>query len=291
VALGDSAQSFTTLNELFNAPALFVLKRVAYLEPTTVLAVEEDNRLLGILAHRVLEKLFAHADALAWSNPDAVAWFRTEADTLLQTEGAVLLMQGAGVSQQHFRKGCEGAICSLLDHLRSAGATQVQTEVEFSGTLGAVPLVGKLDLLVTLGDKRTVALDMKWRSDNYYAGLLRSGEHLQLALYSSLVEQTSGVAPAALGYFILESGALYVTAADMFPKAQVRRPPDGVTVATLLERARATWTWRKQQLDVGTIEVVPVDPPDEFQGPDGTLSVSGPSKWDRDHLVLLGGWQ
>jgi RecB family exonuclease len=289
--LGDSAQSFTTLNELFNDPALFVLKRVADLETTSVLAVEEDNRLLGILAHRVFEKLFAHADVLAWSNPDALAWFRAEADALLQTEGAVLLMQGAGVSQQHFRKVCEGAISSLLDHLRSAGATQVQTEVGFSGTLGAVPLVGKIDLLVRLGDKRTVALDMKWRSDNYYAGLLRSGEHLQLALYSSLIEQTSGVAPAALGYFILESGALYISALDIFPNAQVRRPPDGVTVGTLLDRARATWNWRKQQLDAGVIDVVPESPPDEFQGPDGTLPVNGPGKWDRDHLVLLGGWE
>lgn len=292
VPLGDSAQSFTTLNELFNAPALFVLKRVVDLEPTSVLTVEEDNRLLGILAHRVFEKLFEHADALTWSNPNAVAWFRAEADTLLRTEGAVLLMQGAGISQQHFRKVCEGAICSLLDHLRSAGATQVQTEVAVSGTLGAVPLVGKIDLLVTLGDRGTVALDMKWRSDNYYAKLLRTGEHLQLALYSSLVEQTSGAAPAALGYFILESGALYITAADIFPKAQVRRPPEGVTVATLLDQARATWNWRKQQLDAGVIDVVPVDPPDDFNGPDGTLPVKGPnSRFDGDHLVLLGGWE
>jgi hypothetical protein len=289
--LGDAAQSFTALNELFNDAALFVLKRVANLEPTSVLAVDEDNRLLGILAHRVFEELFAHTDALTWSNSAAVAWFRAEADSLLLTEGAVLLMQGAGVTQQHFRKICERAICSLLDHLRSAGAVQVQTEVEFAGNLGAVPLVGKIDLLVTLGNKRTVALDIKWRRDNYYAELLRSGEHLQLALYSSLIEQTSGVAPAALGYFILESGALYVTTADTFPKAQVRRPPDGVTVTTLLDRARATWNWRKQQLDAGTIEVVPEGATDEFQGPEGTLPVNGPSKWDRDHLVLLGGWQ
>lgn len=291
VQLEDSAHSFTTLNELFNVPAIFVLKRVAGLKPSYVLAVEEDNRLLGILAHRVLEKLFAHADALTWSNHAAIAWFRTEADMLLQTEGAILLTQGAGVSQQHFRKVCEGAICSLLDHLRSAGATQVQTEVELTGNLRAIPLVGKIDLLVTLGEKGIVALDMKWRSDNYYAGLLRSGEHLQLALYSSLIEQKEGVAPAALGYFILESGALYVTAAGTFPKAQVRRPPDGITVTTLLDRARTTWNWRKQQLDAGIIDVVPEGPPDEFQGPDGTLPVSGPSKWDRDHLVLLGGWQ
>lgn len=149
VPLGDALQSFTTLNELFNDAALFVLKRVAKLDPTSVLAVDEDNRLLGILAHRVLEKLFAHNDALSLSNSDAVAWFRAEADTLLLTEGAVLLMQGAGVTQQHFRKVCELAICSLLDHLRLAGAVQVQTEVEFRGTLGAVPLIGKIDLLVS----------------------------------------------------------------------------------------------------------------------------------------------
>jgi len=292
VQLADSPQSFTTLNELFNDPALFILKRVAGLEPTSILTVDEDSRLLGVLAHRVFEKLFDHADALAWSNDDAVDWFRTEADALLLTEGAVLLMQGAGVSQQHFRRVCEGAIRSLLDHLRSAGATQVRTEVEFSGTLGAVPLVGKIDLLVTLSDKREVALDMKWRSDNYYAGLLRSGEHLQLALYSSLIEQATGTAPAGLGYFILESAALYITDADIFPNAQVRRTPEGVTVATLLGRAQATWTWRKGQLDAGIVEIVPEDPPDEFQGPDGTLPVKGPNgKFDRDHLVLLGGWK
>lgn len=291
VQLGDALQSFTTLNELFNDAALFVLKRVAKLDPTSVLEVDEGNRLLGILAHRVLEKLFAHDKALSWSNAEAVDWFRAVADSLLLTEGAVLLMQGAGVTQQHFRQVCERAIGSLLDHLRLAGAIQVQTEVEFRGTLGAVPLIGKIDLLVTLGDKRTVAVDIKWRGDTYYAGLLRSGEHLQLALYSSLIEQTSGIAPAALGYFILESGGLYITAADIFPKAQVRRPPDGVTVSNLLDRARATWKWRKQQLDAGTIEVVPEDPNDEYQGPEGTFPVKGPSKWDRDHLILLGGWK
>lgn len=292
VQLADSPQSFTTLNELFNDPALFILKRVAGLEPTSVLSVEEDNRLLGILAHRLFEKLFANADALAWSNDTAVDWFRAIANSLLLTEGAVLLMQGAGVSQQHFRKVCEGAMRSLLDHLRSAGATQVRTEVGFSGTFGAVPLVGKIDLIVTLSDKREVALDMKWRGDNYYAELLRTGQFLQLALYSSLIEQTTGTAPAGLGYFILESGALYTTVADLFPNAQVRRPPEGVTVTTLLGRAQATWTWRKGQLDAGVVDVVPEDPPDDFQGPDGTLPVKGPNgKFDRDHLVLLGGWE
>lgn len=289
--LSTNSQSYTALNELFNAPALFALKRIARLNPTSILAVEEDNRLLGILAHRVFEKLFAHADALTWTNQQAKGWFRTQADELLRTEGAVLLMQGAGISLQRFQMTCEGAICSLLDHLREAKAVRVQTEAEFNGQLGPVPLTGKIDLLVELPDNKTVALDMKWRGDNHYARTLREGGHLQLALYSSLVEQQTGTAPAALGFFILESGALFISHPGFFPQAQLTPPPEGVTVGTLLDRAKATWSWRTGQFAAGQIEVVPHGPTDDYNGPEGTLPVKGPNQWDRDYLVLLGGWE
>jgi hypothetical protein len=284
-------QSYTALNELFSCPALFALKRVAHLEPTFILAAEEDNRLLGILAHRVFEKLFAHPDALSWSDEKALDWFRSESDMLLQTEGAVLLMHGASISLQRFRMTCEGAICGLLDHLRSAGAARVQTEAEFAGSLGAVPLTGKIDLLVELRDKRLVAIDMKWRRERYYADLLRNGGFLQLALYSNLVEQQTGSTPEALGYFILESGALFLTQEGLFPKALLRRPPEGVTVDSLLDQAKATWSWRTTQFMTGQIAVVPEKPTADHQGPPGTLPVNGPSRWDQDHLVLLGGWE
>lgn len=289
--LHTTPQSYTALNELFNAPAIFALKRVARLNPTSILAVEEDNRLLGILAHRVFEKLFAHADVLTWTNQQAKDWFQAQADELLRTEGAVLLMQGAGISLQRFQMTCEGAICSLLDHLRAAKAVRVQTEAEFDGTLGPVPLTGKIDLLVELPDEKVVALDMKWRGDNHYARMLREGGHLQLALYSSLVEQKTGVAPAALGFFILESGALFISHPGFFPQAQFTPPPEGVTVAALLDRAKATWSWRTGQLAAGQIEVVPSGPTEDYNGPEGTLPVKGPSQWDRDYLVLLGGWE
>ena len=284
-------QSYTALNELFNAPALFALKRIARLNPTSTLAVEEDNRLLGILAHRVFEKLFAHVDALTWSNQKAKDWFQAQADELLRTEGAILLMQGAGISLQRFQMTCEGAICSLLNHLRAAKAVRVQTEAKFDGALGSVPLTGKIDLLVELPDKKVAALDMKWRGDNHYARVLREGSHLQLALYSSLVEQKTGTAPAALGFFILESGALFISHPAFFPQALLTPPPDTVTVGTLLDRAKATWTWRTDKFAAGQIEVVPQEATDDYNGPEGTLPVKGPSQWDRDYLVLLGGWE
>jgi len=291
INLDTKTQSYTSLNELFNNPALFVLKREAALEPKSQLTVTDDNRLLGILAHRVFEKLFTHADALQWSENQAVEWLHNEAKTLLPTEGAALLMQGSGVSLQSFLKITQNAIISLLNHLRSAEATQVQTEIQMEGSFGDVPLTGKIDILITLKDERTVALDMKWGNENYYAKLLRSGAHLQLALYSSLIEQKTQCAPATLGYFILKTGALYVTDHGIFPNAQIIKPQDNSTITTLLEQANKTWEWRKSQLKEGVVDVVPEDPGQEFQGPGGTLAVIGPSRWDRDHLISLGGWE
>lgn len=32
-------------------------------------------------------------------------------------------------------------------------------------------------------------------------------------------------------------------------------------------------------------------PSEDYNGPEGTLPVKGPSQWDRDYLVLLGGWE
>ena len=283
--------SYTSLNELFNSPALFALKRIGHLHPTRILAAEEDNRLLGTLAHRVFERLFEDPAALTWSNAQALTWFRAHVDELLRTEGAVLLMQGAGVSEQRFRAACEHAIAALLDQLRAAGVTSVKTEVEFNGHLGTIALTGKVDLLLELPGSRRVALDMKWHGDKRYSEALSEGKHLQLALYSTLIEQNLGTAPVALGYFILDSASLYISEPNVLPLAHVRQPKQGRSVAALLKMAQDTWQWRVGQLNTGVIEVVPVKPSDEYQGPPGTLEVEGPMSWDQDRLVLLGAWQ
>lgn len=290
IGLPVKQQSYTALSELFNAPALYALKRVARMHPITVLEVEEDNRLLGTLAHRVFEMLFKQTGSLSWTEEQAIAWFRGHVDSLLETEGALLLMQGAGVSQQRFKAVCEGAICSMLRHLRAAGATGVRTELPLEGKLGNVHLIGTVDLVVDLPGGKVVALDMKWRRENDYAKSLGDGTYLQLALYSLLYEQQMGSAPVALGYFIFESGAMFVTAPGIMPQAQVRTPPQGATY-DLLQQAKASWKWRAEQWTNGQIEVVPIGGGDDFQGPHGTLPVEGPKAWDKDYLVLLGGWE
>ncbi|MGF6596290.1 hypothetical protein P3T23_000997 [Paraburkholderia sp. GAS448] len=290
IPLPTTDQSYTSMSELFNVPALYAFKRIARMRPASILEARDGNNLLGTLAHRVFEKLFQQAHSLNWTDEQAVTWFRDNVDSLLRTEGAVLLMHGAGVGLQRFRSVCEHAIRSMMRHLRAANAIRVHTELPVAGQLSHVSLVGKIDLLVELAGGKTVALDMKWRGDKRYAQALLDGQHLQLALYSSLYQRQDGVAPAALGYFILETGAMYVSASDVMPTAQVRTPPLGAT-ASLIEQAKASWAWRANQWAAGHIDVVPVGSGEDFKGPEGTLPVNGPNTWDKDYMVLLGGWE
>ena len=290
ISIPTKDQSYTSMSELFNAPALYAFKRIARMRPASILEARDGDNLLGTLSHRVFEKLFQQAHSLNWTDEQAVAWFRDNVDSILRTEGAILLMHGAGVSLQRFRTICEHAIRSMMRHLRVAKATRVHTELPVAGQLGDVSLIGKVDLLVELGGDKAVALDMKWGGDKYYADALHDGQHLQLALYSSLYQQQTGVAPAALGYFILETGAMYVSAPDVIPTAQARTPPLTAT-AGLIEQAKASWSWRANQLFDGHIDVVPVGGGEDFNGPEGTRPVKGPGAWDKDYMVLLGGWE
>jgi len=270
---------------------MFALRRSARLKGMDLPSVDEDRRLLGTLAHRLIEKLFAQDGALAWSPAQVLTWLKPALNQLVKEEGAVLLMPGASVSLARFQVRCEQALPALLTLLQGAGAVRVQTEVPVEGELFGVAMVGSVDLLVHLADGRTVALDTKWGGEKRHVHALLAGSQLQLAIYASLLEQQTKVAPSAVGYFVFDSGNLYVSAPDLLPGAIVKEPPPGVTLGALLTEAQVTWGWRAEQFRSGWVDVPPADPGGEWDGPDGCLRVQGPKPWDQEYLVTLGGWQ
>ena len=283
-------QSYTSLSELFDHPAIAVMKDAADLRTGALLSVEAENRLVGTLAHRLIEQLLEAPGVLNWSADQVRDWFRVNAEPLIEAEGAPLLMRGFGVALHRFKtNACEAAV-ALLAHLRAAGATSVQTEVELEGVLRDVPIVGKVDLLIELPASRRVALDLKWARPEHYANIITAGTHLQLALYSSLIEQKFGTAPVELGYFIFEGRTLLATGNSVFPGARVCSPPADATVQQLLSKAHASWVWRTSQLADGVVEVVDemLGILEDFEGPPGTFPVSWTGKWNNDYAALLG---
>jgi hypothetical protein len=285
-------QSYSSLSELFDNPAVAVLKDAAALRTMTVLAVEDERRLLGTLAHRLLELMFAEPDVLGWHEAKVRAWFDAHADGLVAAEGAPLLMPGFSVVLHRFKATARDGAVALLRHLQQAGAVSVKTEVKLEGEIFGVPVVGSVDTLVELPDDRLVALDLKWSGKNRYADRLKTGTHLQLAIYSALVEQRHGRAPSEVGFFIFDGCVLLTTSNAVFPEAQVCAPPEGVTAKAMLAAARASWEWRQDQLAEHRLELVDLRLAglDEFQGPDGTLPVGESGPWNAEYVALLG-WQ
>jgi hypothetical protein len=283
-------QSYSSLSELFDNPAVSVLKDAAGLRSMTVLAVEDERRLLGTLAHRLLEQMFAESGVLVWNEPQVRAWFDAHADALVYAEGAPLLMPGSSVVRHRFKQTAVHGALALLGHLRDAGAVSVRMEVKVDGELFGVPVVGYIDTLVELPGERMAALDLKWGGRDRYADRLRKGTHLQLAVYSGLLEQRHGRAPAEVGYFIFDRCTLLASTGEVFPRAQVCAPPEGVTAKSVLAAARASWKWRQDQLAGHKLELVDsrLGAIEDFQGPEGSLPVNESGPWNAEYVALLG---
>lgn len=285
-------QSFTSLADLFDNPAVSVLKDAAGLRSATLMAVEDERVLLGTLAHRLVEVLFAVPGVLAWDETQVRAWFDEHADVLIEAEGAPLLMLGFGVVLHRFKGAVREGMVALLAHLQSAGVVSVRTELPFEGTLFGVPVTGKVDLLAELSGSRYAVLDLKWSGLARYREKLETGTHLQLAIYASLIEQNLGHVAGELGFYVFDSRTLLVTSGKYFPNAQVCAPPSDASVARLLANAEASWRWRNGQLARGELELVDTRLAElvEFQGPSGTLPVKETGPWNAEYVALLG-WE
>jgi hypothetical protein len=284
-------QSFTSLSDLFDNPAVSVLKDAASLHGATLLAVEDEHRLLGTLAHRLVEKLFDIPDVLGWTADQVRGWFDAHGDGLIEAEGAPLLMLGFGIALHRFKGTLRVSAVALVAHLQSAGVVSVRTEVPYEGELFGLPITGKVDLLAELSGRRLALLDLKWSGEGRYRERLVTGTHLQLAIYSALVEQNVGHPPIELAFYVFDSRALLATSNHVFPRALVCAPHTDATVPQLLKKAEASWKWRRQQL---TCELELVDTRlgdiEEFQGPEGTLPVKEGGPWNAEYVALLG-WE
>lgn len=243
----------TSLESLLYYPYQWVFRHHIKLRQSNILSVVQDNRLLGNLAHRLLEQLL-RAYQPDWSREQVNQWVSKEVPVLLQREGATLLLYGREPERIAFTKQMKFAAWSLLSLIRQNDWQVLATEKELDGAIGPLALKGRADLVLERADERAV-IDLKWRGIHRYSNLLSSGEDIQLALYSRLLTGKEGFAHTA--FFIIEKARLLVRNTQAFADAQaVQDEVDHTEVyALLLERLEKTYQWRLQQLKSGEVEV------------------------------------
>jgi RecB family exonuclease len=265
-------ESYSSLNTFLNAPYQWVLKYPARLNQSNLLAVADENRLYGNLAHRLIERFFRTGGVQAFRGDALTAWFSQQFDVVVAEEGAVLLMPGRRGDYERLRAVLGRALEEIQRQFGAAGVVLVEPERNLAGTFPGGDIKGQADLVVRNTSGQQAIVDMKWAGANFNQDRLAKNRHLQLAVYAEILRQETGAQPQ-VSYFILEGSRLLAPDLGFFPEARAVQSGSSGATSPLWEQFVTAWEWRRSQLDAGMIEV-PLDgiePTLESEGPPGSL--------------------
>ena len=280
--------SYSSLELLLFNPYHWVLKYPAALKTSRILALGQDFRLLGNLAHGLVARFFALSGALSLDDTAFAAWFGPAFEGIVAEEGAMLLMPGRRSDLEGFRLQLRNALEQLRHQLGRAEVVKVVAEMELDGQFAGGALGGYADLVLIRADGGQAVVDMKW-SGSKFADLLKENRHLQLAIYAELLRQKCGAWPQ-VGYFVLNRGQLLATDDHFFPEARLIRKTTEENTAQLWLRFIETWKWRREQLEDGQIEVAleEIAETEESLFPEAGLSAQVLYPGYNDYLALAG---
>ena len=265
-------ESYSSLNVFLNAPYQWVLKYPARLNQSNLLAVADENRLYGKLAHRLIERFFRTEGAQAFRGDALTAWFSRQFDVVVAEEGAVLLMPGRRGDYERLRAVLGRALEEIQRQFGAAGVVLVEPERNLAGKFSGGDMEGQADLVVRNTSGQQAIVDMKWAGANFNQDRLAKNRHLQLAIYAEMLRQETGAQPQ-VSYFILEGSRLLAPDTGFFPEARPVQSGSSGATPPLWEQFVSAWKWRRSQLDAGRIEVAVdgTEPTPESEGPPDAL--------------------
>jgi hypothetical protein len=286
-----SKESFSSLELMLFNPCQWLLKYPAALRPSRIVALGDDFRLKGNLAHELVERHFRHSDALLMNVAEFKGWFGPAFEQLISEEGAVLRMAGRGADLESFRHQLYQAMLGLRQQLAHAGISRVAPEMELKGQFVGGELNGFADLVVQNNGGLRALVDMKWSGARKYPEKLRHNRHLQLAIYAELLRQNDGSWPA-VAYYVLDRGRFFAPDNSAFPDAEVAASQSGENTAQLWLRFIETWKWRRAQINEGEFELAleSIDATHESEPPEDAMSMEYLSENYNDYLALAG-WE
>ena len=280
--------SYSQLEKQIFNPYHWLLAYPANLHSGSLLSLVDDFRLKGLLAHSLVERLYSDADGLNMSEAHLASWFNPAFDQLITEEGAVYLMPGRRTDLENLRQALRRALIELREILSNAKVIMVEPERKLLGHFSGGVLSGSSDLILTKADETQAIIDMKWTGKSHQTKL-EENRHLQLAVYSELLRQSTGRWPA-LAYFLFSQGKLLTRDDLWFPGTHPVSDRTGENTAQLWQRFLVTWKWRQEQFAKGGFEVV-LEPGEEEESmpPEGGLPIDVMNS-DYNECQHLAGW-
>ena len=284
-------ESFSSLEKLLFNPYHWLLQYPAKLRPPRIVSLGGDFRMLGNLAHGLVEQYFLHPDALLMTAPEFDTWYASAFNTLVDQEGAILRTPGRGADLEGLRYRLHQSMRNLREQVANAGMVQVVPERALSGHFPGGELAGSADLVMQNGRNERAIVDMKWSGSKKFPEKLRQNRHLQLAIYAELLRQETGQWPS-VAYYVLDRARFFAPDDRVFSDADVAASANGENTAQLWQRFVATWRWRAAQIQSGQFEVVfdAIAPDDASEPPDDAMAIETLNAAYNDYRTLAG-WE
>lgn len=259
--------SHAAVEDLLRCPMRWALGRLAKLRPADEIEVEVSNRVLGRLAHALLEAVLPAAKG----DPDearqlAGEWFDAQAPALV----AALFLPGREADSARVRRILVDGAEMFTEFVRDTRRELRLAEVELEGRGLGQTLFGIPDLV--LGPQALV-VDAKWGGFTYRRRALENGTATQLAFYAHLLGQQPGFDGGAtsVAFFVLERGRILTTQAELGGRAETVSGPSHADTWLALERA---FDARSEELRGGVL-LATANPDDRGEGVPADDSVGG----------------
>ena len=215
-------ESPSGVSALLSCTLQYALRYQGRLNGGETSALTEGDRLLGVTAHALLEKVLSEA-----ARPDTAEEAEALAATLFDSEGprlaAPLFLPGAVAEKARARQVTMRAAKELFRLIQTGGFEVESVEQEVTGAALDTELAGTPDLVLRRGTSRAI-LDFKWDGLKYRRRSLQEGTAHQLATYGHLLRASAGGPPVSTGFFILRSQRLLTTDATLAPGAHLEGP-------------------------------------------------------------------
>ncbi len=254
----------TTISTLVEYPFDYLMERMLNIVSTGPSSIKGVKTTMGIVAHAVIESLFAPRDGKSCSGVEEIEQrinneFEEQVRKQIESCGAILYLPENRLDAELLKEQLRRCLGILLEIIRDNHLTVTGCEQMVKKDMGLLKndkdwdMVGYIDMTLEDANHHPVVFDFKWTSSkSYYRDLLTANRSIQLELYRTMLSAEKRDSVERTAYFLMPEGHLYSKEHfDGIHCTQLQAENN----ANIVEQLRQSFFYRKKQLDEGRVEV------------------------------------
>ncbi len=250
----NKVESYSSLDLLIQHPFDYVCQYNAALGDVGIPTLDDRDRTMGNVAHRIIEKVFEHGTDKAEQGRRIKDEYDRIFNEAVDSIGLLLRQREYAIDLNSMQKQMQAALGKLQEIIINNGLTVNECEYEFKAldwmeAGSGAKLASRADMLLTDKAGNKVIFDFKWsKNRKSYEKRIQNNSVLQLAIYKHLAEKEFGCS-VRTAYILLPE--MEFVSGDRFDEYA---PVEYDTSVDIMRQAANAYAFRRQQLAERCIE-------------------------------------